>query len=125
MGTNTRFHVQPIRDKKKHYPPAPKPQHAKPQQTRRNTMDRIDQYNHDYQNNIERTDRLRETMWNDHDQVVSALTGIELTREEARQLAALKTACKQGHPALMQFAAETLLSMFDDELLDYVSELSV
>lgn len=77
-------------------------------------MDRIDQYNHDYQTNIERTDQLRATMWDDHDQVVSALTGIELTHEEARQLAALKTACEYGHPALVQSAAETLLSMFDD-----------
>jgi hypothetical protein len=84
-------------------------------------MDRIDQYNHDYQQNIERTDQLRATMWDDHNAVVSALTGIELTHEEARQLAALKTACKQGHPALVQFAAETLLSMFDDALLDWVA----
>lgn len=85
-------------------------------------MDRIDQYNHDYQTNIDRGDRLRATMWENHDQVVSALTGIELTHEEARQLAALKTACEYGHPALVQFAAETLLSMFGDELLEWVND---
>jgi len=85
-------------------------------------MDRIDQYNHDYQASIERADRIRATMWDDHDQVVSALTGIELTHEEARQLAALKTACKQGHPALVQFAAETLLAGFDDPLLEWVAD---
>jgi len=85
-------------------------------------MDRIDQYNHEYQQNIERTDQLRATMWENHDHVVSALTGIELTHEEARQLAALKTACKHGHPALIQQAAQTLLDMFDDELLEWVND---
>lgn len=79
-------------------------------------MDRIDKYNEEYQQNIERADQLRATMWADHDQVVSALTGVELTHEDARQIAVLKAACEYGHPALVQSAAETLLSMFDDEV---------
>jgi len=88
-------------------------------------MDRIDQYNEEYQTNIERGDRIRETMWNNHDNVVSALTGAELTSEGARLLATLKAACEYGHSALIQSTAELLLAGFDDQLLDYVSELSV
>lgn len=87
-------------------------------------MDRIDQYNHEYQTSIERADQLRATMWENHDQVVSALTGIELTHEEARQLAALKTALESGGQESLRLAALTLVSMFEDELFDYVSELS-
>lgn len=85
-------------------------------------MDRIDQYNHDYQTNIERADRLRATMWADHDKVVSALTGVELTHEDARQIAMLKSLSDHGHPALLQQAVQTFVSGFDDTLFEHCED---
>ena len=87
-------------------------------------MDSIDTANEEYQARMERGDRIRARMWNDHDRVVSALTTREVTHEQARQIAQLRAAVKFGHPAMIHHAAKVLCEMFDDQIFEYVSGLT-
>jgi len=86
-------------------------------------MDSIDTANEEYQALMERGERIRATMWDSHDTVVSALTTREITHEQSRQLAQLRSILDNGHPALVHHAAKVLCDMFDDALFEYTADL--
>lgn len=85
-------------------------------------MGSAEQADEAYQAGIEKSDRIRSTMWDNHDTVVSALTGEPITHEQARQLAQLRSALMYGHPAIIHHAAKTLCEMFDDQIFEYASD---